>query len=88
MFFSDTLLADAALRGRIAMAALSDALGVPVVVENKPGAGGKIAVDYMLAQPRDGYTLLDANIGNALNDLLRPGAGPKMHDAPALKSAA
>lgn len=36
---------------------LRESLGQPVIVENKPGAGGKIALDYVLAQPRDGYTL-------------------------------
>src|SRR5678815_5056870 len=28
-----------------------------VVIENKPGAGGRIAADYVLNQPHDGYTL-------------------------------
>ena len=43
--------------GRIAMAALSDALGVPVVVENKPGAGGTIGSDLVAKVVPDGYTL-------------------------------
>lgn len=33
-------------------------LGQPVVVENKPGAAGIIASDYVVAQPADGYTLM------------------------------
>ena len=33
--------------GRIAMQYLSDALGQPVVVENKPGAGGTIGSDIV-----------------------------------------
>jgi tripartite-type tricarboxylate transporter receptor subunit TctC len=45
-------------------------LGQPVVVENKPGAGGKIAVDYILAQPRDGYTLLLCTYIDAINTVL------------------
>jgi tripartite-type tricarboxylate transporter receptor subunit TctC len=40
------------------------------VVENKPGAGGKIAVDYILAQPRDGYTLLLCTYIDAINTVL------------------
>jgi tripartite-type tricarboxylate transporter receptor subunit TctC len=37
---------------------LGAALGQGVVVENKPAAGGIVAARDMLAQPRDGYTLL------------------------------
>ncbi|MFD4836677.1 Bug family tripartite tricarboxylate transporter substrate binding protein [Achromobacter sp. NPDC058515] len=37
-------------------------LGQPVVVENRPGAGGIIAVQYALRQPADGYTVLSAGI--------------------------
>ncbi len=37
---------------------LGAALGQPVVVENKPAAGGIVATRDVLAQPRDGYTLL------------------------------
>jgi tripartite-type tricarboxylate transporter receptor subunit TctC len=33
-------------------------LGQPIVVENKPGAAGIIASDYVVAQPADGYTLM------------------------------
>jgi tripartite-type tricarboxylate transporter receptor subunit TctC len=37
---------------------LSDRLGQRVVVENKPAAAGMISTRDLLAQPRDGYTLL------------------------------
>lgn len=37
---------------------LSDVLGQRVVVENKTGAGGMLATRDVLAQPRDGHTLL------------------------------
>jgi tripartite-type tricarboxylate transporter receptor subunit TctC len=39
---------------------LSKELGVAVVVENKPGAGGNIAAELVSKAPADGYTLLNA----------------------------
>lgn len=35
----------------------SQILGQTVIVENKPGAGGRLAPEYVLSQPADGYTL-------------------------------
>jgi tripartite-type tricarboxylate transporter receptor subunit TctC len=37
---------------------LGDKLGQQVVVENRPGAGGSIGVEYAVRQPADGYTLI------------------------------
>jgi tripartite-type tricarboxylate transporter receptor subunit TctC len=42
---------------------VSAALKVPVVVENKPGAGAMIAIDTMVKAPADGYTLLMTTSG-------------------------
>jgi len=42
--------------GRYMAQALTQALGQPVIVENKPGAGGLLGVDAGLAAPADGYT--------------------------------
>lgn len=45
---------------RIVCEKLSTALKQPFVVENKAGAGGNIAAEYVKGQPADGYTLLFA----------------------------
>ena len=42
---------------------LSENIGQPVIVENKPGAGGRIAVEYVKSQPADGYTIMVAASG-------------------------
>ncbi len=49
--FNDTL-------GRIFAQKLSEAWGVPVVVENRPGGGTLIGTDSVAKAPPDGYTLL------------------------------
>ena len=43
---------------RIVGAKASELLGQPVVIENRPGAGGRLAAEYVSNQPADGYTLL------------------------------
>ncbi len=60
--------------GRIIAHKLAERLGQPVVVENKPGAGGTIGSDLVAKSPADGYTLLIAttsthSIGPSLQKL-------------------
>jgi tripartite-type tricarboxylate transporter receptor subunit TctC len=49
---------------RIVSQKMSVNLGQPVVIENKTGAGGIIATEYVAKAPPDGYTLLMGPIGN------------------------
>jgi len=49
---------------RIAGDEIARALGQPVVVENKPGAGGNIGMEQGAKAPADGYTLTLAPTGN------------------------
>jgi tripartite-type tricarboxylate transporter receptor subunit TctC len=55
---------------------LGRALGQPVVVENRPGAGSSIAAEHAARSPADGYTLLIASPSSILvNPILSPKAG-------------
>ncbi len=51
------------LAARIVAEKISVALGQPIVVENKPGAGGAIGTDQVAKAAPDGYTLLAASSG-------------------------
>jgi tripartite-type tricarboxylate transporter receptor subunit TctC len=50
---------------RILADRLTPVLGQPVLVENRPGAGGIVGTDYVAKQPGDGYTILIATASHA-----------------------
>jgi tripartite-type tricarboxylate transporter receptor subunit TctC len=49
---------------------LSERVGQPFVVENRPGAGSNLATEAVVRAPADGYTLLLGGIPNAINATL------------------
>jgi len=65
---------------RIIADKLQKSLGQPVVVENKTGAAGMIALNEMLAQPRDGHTLLLCSYIDPTNTLLFKKVTYKLED--------
>jgi len=52
---------------RIVTAKMSESVGQPVIVENRPGAGGNTAADAVAKSPPDGYTILQNTNGQAIS---------------------
>ena len=48
---------------RTVQAKLQEALGQPIIIENKAGAGGIVGAEFAKNQPADGYTLFLGNTG-------------------------
>jgi tripartite-type tricarboxylate transporter receptor subunit TctC len=49
---------------------LSERLGQPFIIENRPGASGNIGVEAVVRAPADGHTLLLVSTSNAINATL------------------
>lgn len=56
--------------GRQIANSFSKILGQSVIVENKPGANGNLATDFVRRAPPDGYTLFYTSIGHVTNPLI------------------
>jgi tripartite-type tricarboxylate transporter receptor subunit TctC len=52
---------------RMVGAKVSEQIGQPVIVENRPGAGGNVAADAVAKSPPDGYTILQNTNGQAIS---------------------
>jgi tripartite-type tricarboxylate transporter receptor subunit TctC len=51
------------ISARVLQAGIGDALGQPIIIENRPGAGGTIAGDYVARSAPDGHTLFVGSNG-------------------------
>ena len=58
--------------GRTIAESMSKSLGQPVIIENKPGAGGTIGAAQVAKSDPDGHTILVHSSGHALNPALYP----------------
>ncbi len=59
--------------GRILATGMSEALGQPVAVDNRSGAGGVVGTDHVAKSARDGYTLLISDSAIIVNPSLQSG---------------
>lgn len=69
------------LLGRLLAEGMSRQLGVPVVVDNRPGAGTAVAAEFVARSAPDGYTLL---LGSSSTFVFNPLINPRLRYDPDL----
>lgn len=60
------------LLARLLSQRYTEVLGQPVLVDNRPGAGGNLGAEIVAKSPSDGYTLLFSTTSTAINATLYP----------------
>ncbi len=68
--------------GRLLGQWLSDRLGQPFVIENRPGADSNIAAEAVTRAAPDGYTLFEVTVANCINTSLHSAVDPMRDLAP------
>ena len=61
---------------RLIATKLSEQLGNQFIMDNRPGAGGSIAAEFVAHSPADGYTLMQGTASNAISTALKPKSVP------------
>jgi tripartite-type tricarboxylate transporter receptor subunit TctC len=60
------------LMARVVSPKLSELLSQPIVIDNKPGAGGNVAAEFVSRAAADGYTILVMSSSHPIQKLLKP----------------
>ena len=63
------------LMARVVSPKLSERLSQPIVIDNKPGAGGNVAAEFVSRATGDGYTILVMSSSHPIQKLLKPSLG-------------
>ena len=69
---------------RLVAEKLSARLGQPMVVDNKPGAGGNLGAEFAIKSPADGYTYLTISGSYAINSILHKPSFDSLNDIVAI----
>jgi len=55
------------IMGRLIAPHITEAMGQPIIVENRPGAAQNVAAEHIIKQPGDGYTLFMSSAALGVN---------------------